>query len=66
MMLNKNKKSMDRSLDINTDSCDIVLQRDELAPYLFIICIVTYKNISIYDKWNRLTIEIARNRWYSA
>ena len=55
MMLYKNTKVKVRSPDVDTDYFDIaagVLQRDTLAPYLFIICL---------DYMLRLSIDIIKN-----
>ena len=70
MMLYKNTKAMVYSPDGDTVFFDIVaglLQRDTLAPYLFIICL-DYVLRTLIDliKENSFTIKRARSKRYPA
>ena len=70
MMLYRNTKVKVRSSDGDTDYFDIVasvLQRDTLAPYLFIICLdyVVRTSIDIM-KYNGFKLAKERSRRYPA
>ena len=70
MILYKNTKVEVRSPDGDTDYFDIlagVLQKDTLAPYLFIICLDYVLRTSIdLMKENGFTLSKARSRRYPA
>ena len=67
MMLYKNAKVKVLSLDGDTDYFDIIvgeLQRDTLAPYLFIICLdyVLRRSMNLMEKKNSYKLAKKRSK----